>query len=195
MAKRAIIRIGDLTSHGGVVLEGFSTLNIYGKNAAGVGHKGQCPQCKTTFTIVAGASNYTFMGKNVAVEGMLTSCGATLIATQGQATVDDASGAASSASPPPKSQIAKALAANTPVATSDSSKWIKFTLDEIGSCEGLQCTAHFDDGSKMGGIFDSTNLLAFNNPTGQTASRLEFAPVGANTGNSVAQALLKHITG
>lgn len=92
MAERAIIRIGDPTSHGGTVLEGFSTLNVYGKNAAGIGHKGHCPKCKTTFTIIAGASNYTFMGKNVAVEGMLTSCGAVLIATQGQATVNNTPG-------------------------------------------------------------------------------------------------------
>lgn len=32
----AIIRKGDLTSHGGTVLEGFATLNVLGKNAAGV---------------------------------------------------------------------------------------------------------------------------------------------------------------
>lgn len=92
MAKRAIIREGDPTSHGGTVLEAFSTLTVYGKNAAGVGHHGHCPLCKTTFTIVSGARNYTFMGKNVAVEGMYTSCGAVLIATQGQATVDDTPG-------------------------------------------------------------------------------------------------------
>lgn len=89
MSKHAIIRLGDPTSHGGTVLESFSTLTIYGKNAAGVGRHGHCPLCKTTFTIVSRARNYTFMGKNVAVEGMYTSCGAALIATQTQATIDD----------------------------------------------------------------------------------------------------------
>lgn len=92
MAKRPIIRIGDPTSHGGTVLEAFPTLTIYGKNAAGVGHQGHCPLCKRDFVIVAGAESYIYFGKNVALEGMHTSCGAVLIATQGQATVDDSSG-------------------------------------------------------------------------------------------------------
>jgi uncharacterized Zn-binding protein involved in type VI secretion len=195
VAERAIIRMGDPTSHGGVVLEGFPTLNIYGKNAAGIGHRGQCPKCKTTFTIVAGVSNYTFMGKNVAVEGMLTSCGATLIATQGQATVDDTSGAARSASTTPKSQTAKAVAVSPPAVANDSSKWIKFTLDELGSCEGLKCTAHFDDGSKIDGVFDASNQISFTSPSGQQASRLEFEPIVAKQGGSVTESILKLITG
>ncbi len=45
----AIIRNGDLTSHGGTVLEGFATLNVLGKNAAGVGHMVLCPKCKGSF--------------------------------------------------------------------------------------------------------------------------------------------------
>lgn len=93
MAARAIVREGDTTSHGGTVLESFPNFNIYGKNASGIGHRGYCPQCKTEFVIVAGAQNFIFMGKNVAVEGMLTSCGAVLIASQWQATVDIEPGA------------------------------------------------------------------------------------------------------
>ncbi|WP_233164433.1 PAAR domain-containing protein [Chromobacterium sp. ASV23] len=92
---KAIIREGDSTSHGGTVLEAFPTLTVYGKNAAGIGHQVSCPKCKGNFPIVAGAANYTFMGKNVAVEGMQTSCGAVLIASQGQATVDNTPGASS----------------------------------------------------------------------------------------------------
>ncbi len=89
---KAIIREGDTTSHGGTVLEAFPTLTVYGKNAAGVGHQVSCPKCKGSFPIVQGASNYTFMGKNVAVESMQTACGAVLIASQGQATVDNTPG-------------------------------------------------------------------------------------------------------
>lgn len=91
MVKRAIIRLGDPTSHGGMVLEAFPALNIYGKPAAGIGHRGYCPLCKQEFVIVAGVHNFTYCGKNIAVEGMPTSCGAILIATQHQATVDDVS--------------------------------------------------------------------------------------------------------
>lgn len=91
MNKRAIIRMGDITSHGGIVSEAFPTLNVYGKNAAGIGHGGYCPQCKRDFVIVEGAENFTFLGKQVAVEGMLTSCGAVLIASQNEAILTDAS--------------------------------------------------------------------------------------------------------
>lgn len=89
MTERAIIRKGDPTTHGGTVLEAFSTLSVYGKNVAGIGHRGYCPLCKRDFIIEAGAANYTYCGKKIALEGMHTSCGATLIATQWQATVDD----------------------------------------------------------------------------------------------------------
>lgn len=94
MAAKPIIRLGDPTSHGGVVIEAFPTLNIYGKPAAGIGHLVSCPKCKGSFPIVAGASNSTFMGKNIALEGMLTACGAVLIATQNASTVDDVGGGA-----------------------------------------------------------------------------------------------------
>lgn len=90
MTKRAIIRQGDPTSHGGTVLQGFEMLSIYGKSAAGIGHRGYCPACKQDFVITAGAGNVSYFGQHIALEGMLTSCGATLIATQHEVTVDDA---------------------------------------------------------------------------------------------------------
>ncbi|MBW7566318.1 PAAR domain-containing protein [Chromobacterium subtsugae] len=92
--SKPIIRLGDKTDHGGTVLEAFSSPIVFGKPAAGVGHKVSCPKCKGTFVIVEGAANTTFMGKNVAIEGMTTSCGAKLIASQGQATIDVAGGSA-----------------------------------------------------------------------------------------------------
>ena len=82
MGERAIIRQGDPTSHNGTVLEGFLDNICMGKPIAGVGHKVFCPQCKGNFAIVEGAPITQMMGMNVAVEGMKTSCGATLIATQ-----------------------------------------------------------------------------------------------------------------
>lgn len=88
MAQRPIIRYGDRTSHGGTVLDAFLSFDIYGKPAAGVGHQVYCPKCKGNFPIIQGAENCTFMGQNIAVEGMFTACGATLIASQVTATVD-----------------------------------------------------------------------------------------------------------
>ncbi len=79
MPGKAIIRLGDRTSHGGRVLEGFPLLTIHGKPVAGVGHRVSCPKCTGSPVIAEGMVAVTMMGVHVAVDGMKTSCGATLI--------------------------------------------------------------------------------------------------------------------
>jgi uncharacterized Zn-binding protein involved in type VI secretion len=77
-----IIRLGDRTSHNGTVIEGSQTDICMGKPIAYIGHKVHCPKCKGDYPIVEGVMTTTFYGKGVAVAGMKTSCGATLIAGQ-----------------------------------------------------------------------------------------------------------------
>jgi uncharacterized Zn-binding protein involved in type VI secretion len=89
---RAIIRQGDPTSHGGRVIGGSLVDLFDGKPVAFVGHKVSCPKCRGIHEIIEGAPTMTFYGKGVALEGMKTSCGATLIATQFTSTVEYASG-------------------------------------------------------------------------------------------------------
>ena len=92
MAKRAMICVGDTTTHGGRVLEGSATATIDGKPIAGVGHKVLCPQCKGVFSILPDAGRpypHQVAGRDTAVEGMKTACGATLIASQSSASLDD----------------------------------------------------------------------------------------------------------
>lgn len=92
-----IIRQGDKTSHGGTVIEG-SILDIcMGKPIAFVGHKVVCPRCKGIFAIVEGAPTTTFYGKGVALAGMKTACGASLIASQFSDIVECGGGGGSSA--------------------------------------------------------------------------------------------------
>jgi uncharacterized Zn-binding protein involved in type VI secretion len=93
-----IIRQGDRTSHGGTVLEGSPTDICHGKPIAYVGHKVVCPKCKGVFPIVEGVLTTTFYGKGVAIAGMKTACGASLIATQFTDIVEVASGAAAGTS-------------------------------------------------------------------------------------------------
>ncbi|HZG21329.1 MAG TPA: PAAR domain-containing protein [Herbaspirillum sp.] len=100
----AIICKGDSTSHGGTVLEGFATLNVLGKNAAGVGHMVLCPKCKGSFPIVQGAENVSYLGKPVAVEGMKTSCGAELQASQSSVRIGTGSRAATAQKSPHESR-------------------------------------------------------------------------------------------
>lgn len=77
-----IIRMGDLTSHGGKVIEGSPFDICMGKPIAYTGHKVQYPKCKGVFPIIEGAPTTTFYGKGVALAGMKTACGAVLIASQ-----------------------------------------------------------------------------------------------------------------
>jgi len=53
--------------------------------------------------------------------------------------------------------------------------WIGFKIPAEESYEGLTCTAHFDDGSSMPGVFDANNSVKFSNPTGKTCHTLAFA--------------------
>ncbi|MFD4836771.1 PAAR domain-containing protein [Achromobacter sp. NPDC058515] len=92
MAGRPIIRIGDSTSHGGTVLQGVSLYTIDGRIASGLGHLVSCPKCEGTFPIMQGVASFTVDGIPLAVEGMQTSCGATLIASQRIAVLDPGPG-------------------------------------------------------------------------------------------------------
>ncbi|BBF84920.1 hypothetical protein DLM_1296 [Aquitalea magnusonii] len=148
---KAIIREGDPTSHGGTVLEAFPHLSVYGKNAAGVGHKGYCPQCKRDFVIVAGAQNVAYFGKNVAVEGMLTSCGATLIATQSQATIDVAPGGQAIMAGSLMASVLQKAAASTP----SFDEQIKFVLPNNSVLANTAYALTLADGTTIEGSTDA----------------------------------------
>ncbi|WP_448885238.1 PAAR domain-containing protein [Citrobacter telavivensis] len=79
---KSIILKGDKTSHGGIVQEGFSGLTYVNIPVAGVGHAVSCPKCEGTYPILEGTESATWCGVLVAIEGMKTACGATLIASQ-----------------------------------------------------------------------------------------------------------------
>ena len=98
MALRAKIRVGDGTSHKVVVIEGFPTMFCYDKPMAGLGHHVTCPKCPGVHTIVEGVASFVVDGIPIAVEGMKTSCGATLIASQQTDCVDLVSGPSRTAS-------------------------------------------------------------------------------------------------
>ena len=95
---KPLIRMGDRTSHGGTVISGDMTWEVYGKAVARVGDLTVCPKCKGVFAITTGADDLTGFGQAVARHGDKTACGATLIAGQQSAWWDnhsDTHGAAS----------------------------------------------------------------------------------------------------
>jgi len=100
LAKRPIIRHGDLTMHGGTVISADHTFAIYGKSVARVGDLVSCPRCKGIFPIVTGAP-YMWSSQNIARQDDITSCGAKLIASQSTTTIDDDSEASESVAAAP----------------------------------------------------------------------------------------------
>ncbi|MET3383053.1 PAAR domain-containing protein [Variovorax paradoxus] len=86
----SIIRLGDKTTHGGTVAEAFpiGRADVYEIPAAGLGHLTICPLHPGPHRIAEGVSSYTVDGIPVAVEGMLTTCGAALIPSQFTARVE-----------------------------------------------------------------------------------------------------------
>jgi uncharacterized Zn-binding protein involved in type VI secretion len=82
-----LIRLGDKTSHGGVVIEASPHSNIAGVGIARMGDKTVCPKHGQT-PIISGDSTLIVDGKPAARDGDKTGCGATLIAGQ-QTTIDN----------------------------------------------------------------------------------------------------------
>lgn len=80
----AVIRRGDSTSHGGKVIEGFPDghLGVDGIAAAGLGHAVSCPKHAGPQRIAEGESSFRVRGVPIALEGMVTTCGAVLIPSQ-----------------------------------------------------------------------------------------------------------------
>ena len=132
MGKRAIIRKGDPTSHGGKVIEGSEVDLVEGKPAAFVGHKVSCPKCKGIHEIIEGAPLTTFYGKGVALDGMKTSCGATLIATQFATTVEYGSGGGGAYSPVARSSTALSSDASKSTGNGAASETSDVTESDVG---------------------------------------------------------------
>lgn len=85
--SKAIIRLGDRTSHGGVVVSAASSSTVEGVPPARVGDMTTCPiKGHGANPIVSGDSTCVVDGSPVAREGDMTACGAILIASQGEST-------------------------------------------------------------------------------------------------------------
>ena len=81
MMKPIIVQ-GCKTDHGGVVLQGHPTMSINGIGMAAKGYMVSCPRCQGVFPIIEGAENFTLPNDlPVALAGMKTACGATLLAS------------------------------------------------------------------------------------------------------------------
>jgi len=82
---RRVIRLGDITDHGGNVITGAEMWDVFGRPIARIGDKVICPRCDNqVYEIIEGNQKITAFGRSVAFEGHKTSCGATLISSLGR---------------------------------------------------------------------------------------------------------------
>lgn len=80
--SKGVIRQGDSTSHGGTVVSAAESFTIMGKPVARIGDKVSCPLPGHGSTVISeGDPNWIIDGKQVALEGHKTSCGATLVSS------------------------------------------------------------------------------------------------------------------
>lgn len=87
--SQPIIRLGDLTSHGGVVVSAAPSSIVEGKPPARVGDMTSCPiPGHGSNPIVSGDSTCIIDGSPVARQGDLTACGAMLIASQASSSTE-----------------------------------------------------------------------------------------------------------
>lgn len=78
---RGVIRIGDKTNHGGVVLAASSSTVVMGRPAALADDMTFCPQCKGNFPIKPDGAGARHQGKPYAYHNDVTACGAKLISS------------------------------------------------------------------------------------------------------------------
>ena len=79
---KRVIRLGDPTTHGGVVVSATDHLQMFGKPVVRLGDKVACPiSGHGVCSIVEGDPLWSIDGIPVALEGHKTSCGASLISS------------------------------------------------------------------------------------------------------------------
>lgn len=74
-------------------------------------------------------------------------------------------------------------------------RWIGFRIPAEESYEGLSCTAHFEDGSSLPGVFNKDNAVKFSNMSGKTCVMLKFEEQASAEAPSLTESLLNQILG
>lgn len=79
---RGVVRLGDMTTHGGCVIQASSEMVVQGRQVALVGDLVSCPKKGHGVNpIIEGSSMMSFSGRAVAVDGCKCACGCSLISS------------------------------------------------------------------------------------------------------------------
>jgi len=131
--------------------------------------KGDTCTCGSALT--SGVSATVFInGKNAALMGTIGTHGDVVIGGSGTVIIGDTHTPAPFIPPSPM-----------PI----HGNWIGFKIPATESYEGLSCTAHFEDGSVMQGVFDAKNTVKFANTSGKVCQKLDFGTQAEMDGESV----------
>ncbi|MEK9495083.1 PAAR domain-containing protein [Photorhabdus sp. P32] len=82
MTESTVIRLNDLTDHGGKVITAIDNYVYQDVPVATKGDLVSCPKCKGVFPIVERSDDLKRQGQPFSLGGMQTACGAKLIASQ-----------------------------------------------------------------------------------------------------------------
>lgn len=83
----------------------------------------------------------------------------------------------------------------SPAPLTGYASWIGFRITADESYEGLSCTAHFEDGSSLPGVFNKENTVKFSNPSGKTCVTLKFEDETSSDTSSLTESFLNRILG
>lgn len=176
MAKPAA-RVSDPTScpipgHGPqTIAEGSPDVNFDGLPAARGGDS-----CTCGSALSSGLSSTVFInGKNAAIIGTGGTHGDIVIGGSATVIIGD------SHTPAPFTP---------PIPLNIFSSWISFSIPGTESYAGLPCTAHFDDGTTLTGVFDANNIVKFANTSGKICQKLDFDMQDSTDGESILDAFL-----
>ncbi|MDR1662133.1 MAG: PAAR domain-containing protein [Azoarcus sp.] len=223
MTKRLFIVLGDKTSKGGTVMtaRGAGRIPFYidGKPVACVGDQVVGADGRLYQILPGPCSSPSLLdGYQMALEGFPVSDGSYLMAIQqhhawdedgvsaadlyraavAQSAAQRADVMQAAAKPkgiidiPKSASIAREAIESTEEST-NRDKWIQFKLADVGSCEGLKCVAHFDDGSERTGTFDAQNQVTFEGVSGNQVDRIDFKVADPVLTSSVATLFLNMI--
>jgi hypothetical protein len=166
--RKALILLGDSTTTGGKVVGASATgMTDGGRPFVLHGDEATCGKCEGVFKIYGTAIGRCYEGRAGVIEDDLVQCPCgqnRIIATGAHGCFYDTADGLADASAVSGIQAAKLTTLE---------HWIEFTLMESGNCRGLQCAAHFVDGTIEQGDFDSNNTVQFNRFNGSPCKKVE----------------------
>ncbi|RKP45998.1 PAAR domain-containing protein [Trinickia fusca] len=177
--RRSYLKIGDKSSVGGTVAEGIPKTTHYGTELTFIGAQVVCPACKSVGHIAAKGPRRpgSMMGKEPALEGdiCVCKCSSPPVMLPSQSNMYESFESHELAS------MGYGPAGNYLADEPAGEHWIRFSLSDAGSCEGLHCRAHFADGSVEEGVFDADNKVHFDRPNASACRRVDVVLDGGRT--------------